>query len=705
MWMRRHLTAGDRDEALDGDLLEVFRFGRSNAWYWRQVTSACVLSWCGHLSVRGPALAFALLWSMLAPVWYGALETIEASRIIDKGSQILGPLWILPALSGWIAIHAAFVWAGLLIYELVHKVLRKPIQRQDMRQAFWMVPLILPLVYGLTFLVANLYWYSLPGLAQAKLAATSWGQVSDLSILANFIRFPYFVTLVIALWGTVHRIRYQRDSQYVGPSPGWTSRESDPIAVASVPESAAMKRFLAFMVAAGLMNSMIAALFLCRLPDSHSVDFASLFWTAVMFVAIGALGGVVGSWLYWISPASPLRDGSTLPFGLFALTCAAGWVWVPAMMLFAEQVSAATAFVAMLGAFMLAIGLRRTTHLVFAPAQTKSPPWEGGDLFAESLYRAPLEPHGYMIALGLVAAGAALTSRSNYTAAAFLAMSAFLFAWQNTIPRRETLKREVQIKRTVIRVASVAVPAILLTMWALLDGFAHRDQLERTNATISNETNAAREVPANSKRPSTASGNGGYESVVLWPYPDKKQIVPPLDLEDSILAPGTKQPFTIRFNGSYWFLQPPLQRPGHNAHIAHGSPVNVDLKSNNDLALVMDAHQNLPSSIRTARCRAIQVEIENFDNRAGIIGLGVLLKDDRSSPQRTLYLGQEPIASTEPGRFFVKKAPTFETLRFSVPSDAPMRRFSEITLLFLPDIEHTFVAPKISILQFELLPR
>jgi hypothetical protein len=357
--MLRHLIAGNGDEALDGDLLEVFRLGRSNQWYWYQVIAACVGSWRRGLQARGSVLAFALLWSVLAPVWYATIDVFETSHVFDKGSQIFGPLWILPALAAWIAIHSAFAWAGLLIYQLVHRTLGKPIRRTDMRQAFWMVPLILPLVYGLTFLVANLYWYSLPDLAQTRLAATSWGRISDLSILANLIRFPYFVTLVIALWGTVRGIRHQLDGQCVGSTSAWTAQESNAIAVAPVPETAAMKRFLAFMVAAGLVNSMIAALLLCRLPDSHSVDFSSLFQNALMFVAIGTLGGIVGSWLYWISFASPLRDGSRVPFWLFALTCAAGWVWVPAMMLFGEQVSAATAFVAMLGAFLLATGLKR----------------------------------------------------------------------------------------------------------------------------------------------------------------------------------------------------------------------------------------------------------------------------------------------------------------------------------------------------------
>jgi hypothetical protein len=40
-----------------------------------------------------------------------------------------------------------------------------------------------------------------------------------------------------------------------------------------------------------------------------------------------------------------------------------------------------------------------------------------------------------------------------------------------------------------------------------------------------------------------------------------------------------------------------------------------------------------------------------------------------------------------------------------VPPNASLRKFNEITVMFLPDFEHTFVAPKIAIVQFDLLPR
>lgn len=206
-WMLRHLTAGYRDEALDGDLLEAFSLGRSNAWYWQQVAIACVHSWCGSLSARGPVLVFALAWSMLAPAWFATIDSIETSSAISKASQQFQPVWLPLALLGWIMIHTAFLWCGLLVYRSVHRVLQKPLPLQSAQRSFWIAALFFPLISGVTFLVADLYWYSIPSLCRARLASSLMGQVSDLSFFADFIRFPYFSAMLMALWGTAHEPR------------------------------------------------------------------------------------------------------------------------------------------------------------------------------------------------------------------------------------------------------------------------------------------------------------------------------------------------------------------------------------------------------------------------------------------------------------------------------------------------------------------
>ncbi len=121
-------------------------------------------------------------------------------------------------------------------------------------------------------------------------------------------------------------------------------------------------RFFGIMVGAGLINAMLAGMLLCRLPEIHSPTFSALFVRSILYAAIGAIAGVGGSWLYWKNPSSPFRDNAPVPFSLFALVCATGWIWVPSMMLLSEQVSPFTAAVAMIAAFALASGLRSVTY-------------------------------------------------------------------------------------------------------------------------------------------------------------------------------------------------------------------------------------------------------------------------------------------------------------------------------------------------------
>jgi hypothetical protein len=712
-WMLEHLTSGERDEALAGDLLEEYRSGRSDGWYWRQVLVACVVSWSRSLAARGPAIVFALLWCIPAPAWKQIVLRATNSQVLNGTWNVLGPFWLLLALAGWTILHASFLWAGLLVYQLAYVILGKKLRQRDLRRAFWITTLVLPPVMGITFVLVSLYQYSIPGLAHARLANTSLGQIVDFGLLPDVIRIPYFVALLCALWGTIHpsRLTQARRAQ--------TNHPTDPVAegvaplsdtiVAATRDTFVVKRFLGFMVAAGLVNSTIAAILLCRLPDTHTPTLGSLLIRAACFVAVGVAAGAMGAYAYWEGPWSPFRDQPLIPFPLFALACASGWVWVPAMILFSGALSAGAAFVAMIGAYALAGGLRNAMYIVFATTPRGSPSVARSrmDLFEESLYCTPADLSGYAIAISLVVAGAALAARSTFTAGTFLAYAAALFAWKKTVPRDRSFENRREYRQAALRVALVLLPAVLVTAWALLDGVAYRNRIAGTGAGFAAENSSL--ADAGNKRASSsrtiAYGAGGFESVVLWPYPPKKQIIPPIPMSDRILAPGTSQPLIIHFDGPYRYVQPPDKLPGRDAHQAHGTPLDVDIESNNFLPVVMTAHQSLPAAIRVARCREIDVEIENRDNLAGPISLALLLTDSGSAGKPTLYLGQQPIDSTEPGYFSFKASPLHETLHFSIPASARVKMFSEITVMVLPDIEHRFVAPKIAIQQFQLFPR
>lgn len=468
-------------------------------------------------------------------------------------------------------------------------------------------------------------------------------------------------------------------------------------------------RFFAFNVAAGLVNAMIASFVLCRLPDAHTLSLFSLCIRALLDVLVGALGGIAGSWLYWHRSSSPFRQSSPIPFSIFALVCAAAWVWTPSMILFSEQVSAATALVAMVGAAVLAAGLRNATRMFFAAASESRTVWEYNniELFAESLYEPPFDARGYAIAIALYAAGWALTTHSNYTAALLLGFAAFLFTWETATPLNRSsgplFDKHGEYRRALRRLAQVAIPAVLVTMLALLDGFAHRD-------TAVAAQNASPRTKSASVREKNSDRGGldfsGYESIVLWPVPDKKQIAAPPLPGAGLIAKGAKQPIVLRFTGAYWYFQPPDSQPGARALQAHGTPLGENIHARNALPLYMDAHQNLSAPVHLARCSEVQIEIQNRDHASGPLAVALLLTDS-SAPRGTpaIYLGRQAVLSSEPGQQASGSSPAKETLRFSLPTRAAIRQFDEITVMFFPDLGTFRTAPRIAIDQFTLIPR
>jgi hypothetical protein len=692
-WMLENLTLGERDEALHGDLIEEFQEGRPDTWYWRQVVAACAMSWFICLRRQRTSIAFAVVWSMLAPAWKVLCDQIQDWQILHHAWQMAGAFWILPAFALWLALHSIFLWTGILLYLLCFRRESRP---ETVRRAFMSAPLVFTPIVATVFVLMNLY--SPPGLVNSRLAATPLRQILDLRMPADVLRMPFLIALLWALWGAASRSRHSSKSLPTGSESLESPTQSDNLTFPATFDLFVLRRFLGYMVVAGLTNAMIAALVLCRLPASHRPGLGSLLIRATFHVSAGVLAGAAGTWLYWKILSSPFRESAQPPFPLFALICASGWVWVPSMVIFSERLSTAAAFVAMIGAFALSSGLRNTTAIVFAPAP-RGPSLHGTDheLFAESLNRPPVELDGYGIAIALYAAAAALITHSIYTAAVVLACTAFLFAWKRVLPPNESFVYHREIRRAALRLAWVTIPAVFVTIWALSDGVGQHNLLAPLD--LSTKEGDSR------KSSSSAHQTHGYESVILWPYPEKKQFMPPIPQEDSLLTPGAKRSVIIHFDGAYWYLQPPAERPGTMAHQARGTPVSVDIKSNNSNPLLMRAHQRLSAEVLLAHCREIDIGIENRDDKATSISLALLLTDGRSPQKRTLYLGERPVVSTQTGHASFKRPPAFETLRFSVPARGEIRKFSEITVLMLPDIEHSYVAPKIAILQFQLFPR
>jgi hypothetical protein len=462
-------------------------------------------------------------------------------------------------------------------------------------------------------------------------------------------------------------------------------------------------RGFSLMVAAGLLNALIAGFLFCRLPDVHAPTITALFVRASIYVTLGALAGFAATWFYWNSPSSPFKSHPPVPLPIFSLVCASAWIWIPAMVIFYDQVSRATAPIAMIGAFLLGTGLRRATFSTLTPHQpsARNRP-EHFELFAESLYRPPLERFGYVIALGLFAGAYALIEQSLFAATALLGIISFLFAWKNTHVRSDRLEAEQESERAVLRLVCAALPAVLVTMWALLEGVGYRNHAAALAAALAAENSENDNVAENPRTSKPGAGTGGFESIILFPVPKKKQIIPPVTPKSPLLSASSK-PLVIRFDGVYWYFQAPEKKPGRNAHKAHGSPLKLAVKAENFIPLTFEAHQNLGSAIKLSRCREIQVEIDDRNAEPRRITMLVLLSDSTSPSKPGMSLGPQPVSANEPGH--ASSSPSFKTIRFVIPDRPSIRKFDEITVELIPDEEHSQVAPKLAIEQFELLPR
>lgn len=688
-WLLDHCIPGQRDQALAGDLLEEFQGGRTNGWYWRQALAAVLVGWVRYLGNRTSLIVFATLWSMLAPAWAAIVDRVQNHNVP----------WPVEVTT-WLGLNLAFVWTGMLLFACLHRQFANRSAARKLLRAFVRAAGAFLPAYMATFVLANLFLW--PGLDSHLRGASPLREIADLRLWADALRLPYFITFLASMWGVAPLMAGAPVAVLEWGSSD-ASIESDHVLLPTPRDPRAVNRMLLFMVGAGLLNALIAGVVLCQLPAAHHPTVQSVALRAIAYVALGAATGIVGTYLYWHNPASSFRADPPLPFPLFALVCAAGWVWVPAMVLFSEQVSALAAAVATIAALSLAGEIRRIVFLV-VPQQQLGSLHQASDrtLFAEALYRAPAEPDGYLLALCLYAAGWAIATRSNMTAATLLALAACLFRFRTTFLPNPIFRPNREYRRAALRLACILLPAVLVTFWALLDGVAHRNRLAEMSAATAG---AGKSSGGPASQPKTNDKNtshvgSGYESVILWPHPPKTEIVAPVQPPE-ILAPGATQPVVIRFNGEYWYLQPPDERPGPRTHKATGSPLDLHIASSNSFPLLMQAHQYLRSPVRIARCREIRVEIENRDTEPGTVALALWLKSSSSAGAPAVYLGQQPITAVAS----VNTPTASETLVFAIPASTKLRSFDEIALMMLPDSGHRLVGPRIAIQQFEMLPR
>ena len=180
-WMLEHLVPRDRNEALEGDLLEELCSGRSSAWYRRQVSRSVAAEWLREISDHRTAVFFATVWSMLAPGWISLDRTKAFVNVTATVGRLDWPWSALCQVALFLSLLMAFLWTGLLLFSCYSRSSTKLFNTRSFGQGFAWGSLILIPVWLATFL--------LNALMQTD------------TLVATFCEsFPFFVATLCAVW-------------------------------------------------------------------------------------------------------------------------------------------------------------------------------------------------------------------------------------------------------------------------------------------------------------------------------------------------------------------------------------------------------------------------------------------------------------------------------------------------------------------------
>ncbi len=441
---------------------------------------------------------------------------------------------------------------------------------------------------------------------------------------------------------------------------------------------------------------MIASL-ACQLPTAHTLSWATIFSLSIKYIAITALAGAIGTSIPWFF----LRVKPSFGLSFLSKTVAVGWIFFPCIALFYRQQSPGMFFVLSLATVALAFSLRRLFPPIAKSDQTAPPPGYASDL--PNLYGLPIADFRPMRALviAMCSQTAFILAVAGYLlfAGAMLSTSLAMLVWRWTALSRTAFDRTAAVtlsdrSRSILLCAS----AIFFTVLALIPWVPGKP----------NNRNTPAHKPAliTHESKDTDTPGSDYVGIILWPPPVKKtEIVPPRPQSASFEVGRAAKPIVIPFDGQYWYFKAPSKRPGPRAHVAHGRATYVNVRSTDSAPLLMEAYQNLGTSIDLACCSEIDVAITNADTRPGTIAVGVRLSDSTSFGEPSQDLGYRTIVSSSATLIPFNRPPVDEVLRFPIPRPTMIHRFDEITIEFLSARERSRGGAKVSIQTFTLIPR
>jgi hypothetical protein len=447
------------------------------------------------------------------------------------------------------------------------------------------------------------------------------------------------------------------------------------------------------LILTGCLSAAMIASLACRLPRAHTLSWTTIFSLSVKYIAITTVAGAIGTSIPWLF----LRAKPSFGLRFLSKSIAVGWIFFPCIALFYRQQSAGMFLALTLATVALAFSLRRLFPASAESDPTALPPGYASDL--PNLYGLPIPDfrpiRAFVIAICAQTALILAIAGYLFFAGALLSTSLAMLVWRWTALDRLAAMRLTGKGQSILLCAF----AIFFTVLALIPWLP---------AKLNRRNDVAAHKPALITHESKDSDVPGsdYVGIILWPPPVKKtEIVPPKPHSTSFEIGKAAKPVVIPFDGQYWYFKAPSTRPGPRAHVAHGRSTYVNVRSTDSAPLLMEAYQNLGTSIDLGCCSEIDVAITNADVRPGTIALGLRLADSTSLGEPSQELGYRTVVSSKETSVPLTRPPVDEVLRFPIPRPTTIHRFDEITIEFLSARERARAGAKVSIQTFTLIPR
>jgi hypothetical protein len=440
--------------------------------------------------------------------------------------------------------------------------------------------------------------------------------------------------------------------------------------------------------------SLGTAYLLCQLSDVYKHSWTEFLIRSIGYIALTAAAGTTGTWVLW----SILSERPSLDFLSLSLALGVSWAFLPCIVLFYRDHSIWMLIAMPTATAVTAVSLKRLfagqNEVVQAVSLSPQPvivPLFSGISPART-------SHWWVIGISIGVQMSVLlwlVGRTR-TAGILLSIPSFVIAWQATAT--DLTAKELHKQKRPVKPWPILLFTVLTTSLALLPRLNSVPVATKLGRLFGAGT------PPHKQPVQSGLAATGYVSIVLWPPSTKKtKIVSIPPHMSSLGAWAASKPLVIPFDGAYWYFRFPDTKPNARAHVMHGNPSVLNMHSTGMLPLAMEAHQNFGSFIPLDCCKEIDIAITNADNRPGKIAIGMALTDSDSPNKPSQYLGEQTIVSSEAAHFSLIRAPIQETLRFHI-APGKLRRFNEITVVFLPAKERALGGAKVDVRQFTLIP-